>query len=107
VQKNSPSRNTKNSTGISFLHFPALPASISNLSGAGDCLVAGAMVALSSGADISSALAYGVSASKWAVESDSNVSSNLDHHVVSGKFSFLTLNHHCLALTKPSTSKWW
>lgn len=83
VQKNSSSRNTKNSTGISFLHFPALPASISNLSGAGDCLVAGTMVALSSGADISSALAYGVSASKWAVESDSNVSSNLDHHVVS------------------------
>ncbi|KAG0567638.1 hypothetical protein KC19_7G150400 [Ceratodon purpureus] len=99
VQKNSPSRNIENDSGISFLHFPALPASISNLSGAGDCLVAGTMVALSSGADVSSALAYGVSASKWAVESDSNVSPNLDQHLVSGKL-FLMLNLRCLALSE-------
>jgi len=85
LQKNSPPSNTKNDSGIRFLHFPALPASISNLSGAGDCLVAGTMVALTSSEDISSALAYGVSASKWAVESDSNVSPYLDRHLVSGK----------------------
>ena len=88
VQKNSPSRNSQNDTGITFLHFPALPASIHNLSGAGDCLVAGTMVGLSSGSDVGSALAYGVSASKWAVESDFNVSPNLDHHSVLGKPPF-------------------
>ncbi|XP_024395996.1 pseudouridine kinase [Physcomitrium patens] len=69
---------SKNESGINFLHFPALRASISNLSGAGDCLAAGTVSALSSGADISSALANGVSASKWAVESASNVPPNLD-----------------------------
>ena len=66
------------------MHFPALPASIANLSGAGDCLVAGALVALSSSSDIKHALAYGVSASKWAVESDSNVPQNLSPGLVSG-----------------------
>ena len=84
-QKNSSSHTIESDAGMSFLHFPALPASIFNLSGAGDCLVAGTLVGLSSGADASSALAHGVAASKFAVESDINVSPNLDHHLVSGK----------------------
>jgi len=75
--------HNKSETEIRFLHFPALPATISNLSGAGDCLVAGTMVALSLNEDVSSALAFGVSASKWAVEADVNVSPNLDHRLVS------------------------
>ncbi len=54
---------------VTYLQFPALPASIVNLSGAGDCLVAGALVALSAGSDVATALAHGVSAAKWAVES--------------------------------------
>lgn len=86
---------SKNESGINFLHFPALRASISNLSGAGDCLAAGTVSALSSGADISSALANGVSASKWAVESASNVPPNLDPASVAGKSSLPLL---CLAL---------
>lgn len=80
-----PSYNHHNQseTEIRFHHFPALPASISNLSGAGDCLVAGTMVALSSNEDVSCALAFGVAASKWAVEADVNVSPHLDHRLVS------------------------
>lgn len=81
--------HNKSETEIRFHHFPALPASISNLSGAGDCLVAGTMVALSANEDVSTALAFGVAASKWAVEADVNVSPNLDYRLVSGKsFSF-------------------
>lgn len=80
--------STPNSTEykpqVTYVHFPALPASIVNLSGAGDCLVAGALVALSSSSDVKHALAYGVSASKWAVESDSNVPQNLSPGLVSG-----------------------
>lgn len=76
---------TKSEPQITYFQFPALPASIVNLSGAGDCLVAGTLVALSSSTDISVALSYGVSSSKWAVESDSNVSSGLSLTLVSGK----------------------
>lgn len=54
------------------------------------------MAALASDADISSALAYGVPASKWAVESDSNVSSNLDHLQVAGESFFPMLALYCV-----------
>ncbi len=75
---------------VTYLHFPALPASIVNLSGAGDCLVAGALVALSAGSDLATALAHGVSAAKWAVESQSNVPPRLSHTLVSGKWPLIS-----------------
>ncbi len=75
---------------VTYLHFPALPASIVNLSGAGDCLVAGALVALSAGSDVATALAHGVSAAKWAVESQSNVPPRLSHTLVSGKWPLIS-----------------
>lgn len=80
----STPNSTEHKPQVTYVHFPALPASIVNLSGAGDCLVAGALVALSSSSDVQHALAYGVSASKWAVESDSNVSQDLSPGLVSG-----------------------
>ena len=54
-------------------HAPALPATVANCSGAGDCLVAGFMHALLRGCDDAQALAWGVAAAKAAVESDTNV----------------------------------
>lgn len=48
------------STHMSLTHMPALPARIANLSGAGDCLVAGAAMHLLRGGDASSALAHGM-----------------------------------------------
>lgn len=80
----STPNSTEHKPRVTYVHFPALPASVVNLSGAGDCLVAGALVALSSSSDIKHALAYGVSASKWAVESDSNVPQDLSPGLVSG-----------------------
>ena len=41
-------------------HMPALPAVVTNTSGAGDCLVAGAAMRLLQGGDASSALAHGL-----------------------------------------------
>lgn len=41
-------------------HFPAVPASIVNTSGAGDCLVAGALARLVQGASAQEAVAFGV-----------------------------------------------
>lgn len=41
-------------------HMPALPAKVANLSGAGDCLVAGMAARLMLGDDAVSALAYGL-----------------------------------------------
>ncbi|CAK9262133.1 unnamed protein product [Sphagnum jensenii] len=76
---------------VTYLQFPALPASIVNLSGAGDCLVAGALVALSAGSDVATALAHGVSAAKWAVESQSNVPPQLSHTLVSASIKQILL----------------
>lgn len=54
-------------------HLPALPAEVVNLSGAGDCLVAGCLYGLVRGRRPLEALACGVAAAKAAVESAANV----------------------------------
>ncbi|KAL5987074.1 hypothetical protein ACLOJK_041070 [Asimina triloba] len=55
------------------LHFPALPASVVSLIGAGDCLVGGTLASLCVGLDIMQSIAVGVAASKAAVETEYNI----------------------------------
>lgn len=62
---------------IWYLHYPALPASVVKLSGAGDCLVAGTLAGLSRKLVEQRALAYGVATAKLAVESEMNVPQKL------------------------------
>lgn len=63
---------------VEVLHVPALPASVVNCSGAGDCLVAGCLFGLAQGLPAAHALCYGVAAATAAVQSDSNVPRGLD-----------------------------
>lgn len=65
------------------LHFPALPASILCLTGAGDCFVGGTLAALCVGKDIIESMAFGVAVAKRAVESELNVPSHLSLTMVS------------------------
>lgn len=68
---------------LNCLHFPALPASISSLIGAGDCFVGGTLVALCGGKNIIKSMAFGVAVAKQAVESELNVPSHLSSTMVS------------------------
>ncbi|XP_028077247.1 uncharacterized protein LOC114279222 isoform X2 [Camellia sinensis] len=54
-------------------HFPALPASVVRLTGAGDCLVGGALACICAGLNVMQSLAVGIAAAKAAVEVDTNV----------------------------------
>lgn len=58
--------------------MPALPASVVNCSGAGDCLVAGCLFALSRGLPAEAALAHGIATAHAAVQSQANVPAGLD-----------------------------
>ncbi len=60
------------------VHVPALPATVVNCSGAGDCLVAGCLYGLARGLPAAQALCYGVAAATAAVQSESNVPAGLD-----------------------------
>lgn len=53
--------------------MPALPATVVNCSGAGDCLVAGCLFGLARGLNAVASLAHGMAASRAAVESQGNV----------------------------------
>ncbi|KAH9656556.1 PfkB-like carbohydrate kinase family protein [Citrus sinensis] len=55
------------------VHFPALPASVVRLTGAGDCLVGGTLASISSGLDVMQSVAVGIAAAKAAVEAETNV----------------------------------
>ncbi|KAH6819791.1 hypothetical protein C2S53_010174 [Perilla frutescens var. hirtella] len=55
------------------IHFPALPASVVRLVGAGDCLVGGTIASTCAGLDIMQSVAVGMAAAKGAVETESNV----------------------------------
>ncbi|KAG7670718.1 hypothetical protein KSW81_004153 [Nannochloris sp. 'desiccata'] len=68
---------SKDKSSIIVHHAPALPATIVNCSGAGDCLVAGFLHELTRANDPVCALAMGVAAAKHAVQCDSNVPANL------------------------------
>ena len=51
---------SKDHQAVVVSHMPALPAQVANTSGAGDCLVAGALMRLLEGGDPTSALAHGL-----------------------------------------------
>ncbi|GFY95081.1 pfkB-like carbohydrate kinase family protein [Actinidia rufa] len=55
------------------VHFPALPASVVRLTGAGDCLVGAALACICAGLDVIQSLAVGIAAAKAAVEAETNV----------------------------------
>ncbi|PSS19162.1 Carbohydrate/puine kinase, PfkB, conserved site protein [Actinidia chinensis var. chinensis] len=55
------------------IHFPALPASVVRLTGAGDCLVGAALACVCAGLDVIQSLAVGIAAAKAAVEAETNV----------------------------------
>ncbi|KAJ6936878.1 pseudouridine kinase [Populus alba x Populus x berolinensis] len=63
------------SSHLFSVHFPALPASVVRLTGAGDCLVGGTLASLCSGLDIMQSIAVGIAAAKSAVEGEVNVPS--------------------------------
>ncbi|KDP46228.1 hypothetical protein JCGZ_10068 [Jatropha curcas] len=56
-------------------HFPALPASVVRLTGAGDNMVGGILASLCSGLDIMQSVAVGVAVAKAAIETETNVPS--------------------------------
>ncbi|XP_041015784.1 pseudouridine kinase isoform X1 [Juglans microcarpa x Juglans regia] len=55
------------------VHFPALPASVVRLTGAGDCLVGGTLASICAGLNIMQSVAVGIAAAKAAVEAEANV----------------------------------
>lgn len=62
---------------VSYVHFPALPASIVSLSGAGDCFVAGALSALCRHQGLFASIACGIAVARQAIQSELNVPLNL------------------------------
>lgn len=63
------------SSHLFAVHFPALPATVVRLTGAGDCLVGGTLAALCSGLDVMQSMVVGIAVSKTAVEAETNVPS--------------------------------
>ncbi|XP_024021272.1 uncharacterized protein LOC21409572 isoform X2 [Morus notabilis] len=68
---NSP--KTESSSLLFAVHFPAVPATVMRLTGAGDCLVGGTLSSICVGLDIMQSVAVGIAASKAAVEAETNV----------------------------------
>ncbi|XP_038680961.1 pseudouridine kinase isoform X2 [Tripterygium wilfordii] len=68
-------RGSEKSSHLFVMHFPALPTSVVRLTGAGDCLVGGALASICAGLDVMQSLAVGIAAAKAAVESETNVPS--------------------------------
>ncbi|MCO5597732.1 hypothetical protein L7F22_051813 [Adiantum nelumboides] len=64
------------SDGVCCVHFPALPASIVSLSGAGDCFVGGVLAALCTQQSLHASMAFGSAAARHAIQSELNVPSN-------------------------------
>lgn len=79
---------------VEAMHMPVLPARASNLSGAGDCLVAGFAAAKLRGSSDVEALALGQAAGAAAVQVAANVPDGL---------SFKVLQHQAAALLQQAT----
>ena len=77
-------KDSETSTYLFAVHFPALPASVVRLTGAGDCLVGGTISSLCAGLDIMQSVAVGIAASKGAVESVTNVPSAFSLAAIAG-----------------------
>lgn len=70
------------------IHFPALPASIVSLVGAGDCLVGGTLASTCAGLDILQSVAVGMATAKGAVETESNVPAEYELTRIAGTLVF-------------------
>lgn len=66
------------------VHFPALPASVVRLTGAGDCLVGGTIASICSGLDIMQSVAVGMAAAKGAVETETNIPAEYELTKIAG-----------------------
>ncbi|KAJ3697779.1 hypothetical protein LUZ61_001484 [Rhynchospora tenuis] len=64
---------TIGSSEFCAFHFPAIPAEVVSVIGAGDCLVGGTLAGICAGLDVARSVAVGVVAAKGAVESENNV----------------------------------
>lgn len=64
---------SERSSHLFAVHFPAIPASVVRLTGAGDCLVGGMLASICASLDIMQSVAVGIAASKAAVEVETNV----------------------------------
>lgn len=73
VSSRCPTHQYKGGSRLFVMHFPALPATVGRVSGAGDCLVGGMLASLCLGLDIMQSVAVGVAAAKAAIEVDTNV----------------------------------
>ncbi|KAG4205439.1 hypothetical protein ERO13_A04G104400v2 [Gossypium hirsutum] len=80
----SDSKVLERSPNFLAVHFPALPASVVRLTGAGDCLVGGMIASLSTGLDVMQSVAIGIAAAKASVEVDSNVPSQFSLPTITG-----------------------
>ncbi|KAJ9560976.1 hypothetical protein OSB04_006136, partial [Centaurea solstitialis] len=66
--------SSSSSSSPYVVHFPAVPSSsLVRLTGAGDCLVGGAIASICAGLDVMQSIAVGIAAAKAAVESETNV----------------------------------
>lgn len=75
----------ESSSNMFAVHFPTLSTSVARLTGAGDCLVGGTLVAWCAGLDVTQSLAVGIAAAKAAVEVDSNVPAEYSLAKLAGK----------------------
>ncbi|GKV26570.1 hypothetical protein SLEP1_g35848 [Rubroshorea leprosula] len=82
------------------VHFPALPASVVRLTGAGDCLVGGTLASICIGLDLMQSIAVGIAAAKAAVEAESNVPSQFNLDSIAGDAR--TVYHTARVLSSPS-----
>ncbi|KAJ9135550.1 hypothetical protein P3X46_032720 [Hevea brasiliensis] len=72
------------SSHLFAVHFPALPASVVRLTGAGDCLVGGTLASLCEGLDIMQSVAVGMAVAKHTVEAETNVPSSFSLASIAG-----------------------
>lgn len=75
------------STTLFAVHYPALSASVVRLTGAGDCLVGGALASICAGLDVMQSVAVGIAASKAAIEAETNVPTEYSLARIAGTFS--------------------
>lgn len=67
------------------VHLPAVQcASVVRLTGAGDCLVGGAVASICAGLDVMQSVAVGIAAAKGAVEVETNVPSDYNLDQIAG-----------------------
>uniref|UniRef100_A0A7C9AQJ4 Pseudouridine kinase n=1 Tax=Opuntia streptacantha TaxID=393608 RepID=A0A7C9AQJ4_OPUST len=68
----------KRGSHLFAMHFPALPATVGRVGGAGDCLAGGVLASLCSGLSIMQSVAVGIAAAKAALLVETNVPHQYD-----------------------------